>query len=141
MQIRARPLQPGEIDHELIWLAVSVASVVLATIWLRSGLPWPHCAFHELTGHPCLTCGMTRSAIRFFHGDFLGALTWNPLIFVGLCAVTIFDVYAVTVLVMRVPRIRLLQFSASEKKFVRVLAIALLLANWIYLLSRPADFF
>lgn len=141
MQIRVRPLQSGEINHELIWLSVSTASVGLAAVWLWIGLPWPHCAFHDLTGHPCLTCGMTRSAIRFFHGDFAGALRWNPLIFFGLCAVTIFDLYALAVLTMAGPRLRLLKFSAAEKRFMQVLAIVALLANWIYLLSRPAGFF
>jgi hypothetical protein len=141
VQIRAKRLQPGEINHELIWLAVSAASIGLAAIWLWSGLPWPHCAFHDLTGHPCLTCGMTRSAMRFFHGDFIGALRWNPLIFFALCALTIFDLYAVAVLAMRAPRLRLLQFSATEKQIVRLLAVVLLLANWIYLLSRPPGFF
>lgn len=141
MQIRARLLEPGELNHELIWLAVSVGSVALAGMWLWSGLPWPHCVFHALTGRPCLTCGMTRSAVRFFHGDFAGALRWNPLIFVGLWALIIFDLYAVAVLAMRAPRLRLLQFSASEKKLIRILVIVLLLANWIYLLSRPPGIF
>ncbi|HLW35468.1 MAG TPA: DUF2752 domain-containing protein [Chthoniobacterales bacterium] len=141
MQIRTRPLEPGEINHELIWLAVSVTSIGLAAIWLGIGLPWPRCAFHDLTGHPCLTCGMTRSAIRFFHGDFIGALRWNPLIFLGLCAVTIFDVYAIAVLTRLTPRLRLLPFRSGEKKFFRILVIVLLMANWIYLLSRPPGFF
>ena len=141
MQIRARILEPDELNHELIWLAVSVGSVALAAMWLWSGLPWPHCVFHALTGHPCLTCGMTRSAIRFFHGDFAGALRWNPLIFVGLWALIIFDLYAVAVLAMRAPRLRFLPFSASEKKLIRILVVVLLLANWIYLLSRPPGIF
>ena len=84
---------------------------------------------------------MTRSAIRFFHGDFAGALRWNPLIFIGLWALIIFDLYAIAVLAMRAPRLRLLQFSASEKKLIRILVVVLLLANWIYLLSRPPGIF
>ena len=84
---------------------------------------------------------MTRSAIRFFHGDFIGALRWNPLIFVALCAVIIFDVYAIAVVAIRAPRFRVVQVTANEKNFVRVLVVVLLLANWIYLLSRPAGLF
>lgn len=141
MQIRSRSLQPGEINHELIWLAISIASIAFAGVWLWIGLPWPRCTFHDLTGHPCLTCGMTRSAIRFFHGDFIGALRWNPLFFVGLCAVTIFDVYAVAVLTTGARRFRLVQLTITEKRIMRVLVIVLVLANWIYLLSRPASFF
>jgi type II secretory pathway component PulM len=84
---------------------------------------------------------MTRSTIRFFHGDFFGALRWNPLIFLALCGLVIFDVYAFAVLVLRAPRLRLMQFSPREKTLLRVLVIVLLLANWLYLLSRPAAIF
>jgi hypothetical protein len=141
VQIRSRSLQPGEINYELIWLAISIASIACAGVWLWIGLPSPRCAFHDLTGHPCLTCGMTRSAIRFFHGDFIGAMRWNPLIFVVLCAVIIFDVYAVAVLATGARRFRLVQLTITERRTMRVLVIVLVLANWIYLLSRPASFF
>jgi hypothetical protein len=84
---------------------------------------------------------MTRATIRFFHGDFFGALRWNPLVFVALCGLSIFSAYAFVVLVIRAPRLRLTQFSSTEKTFVRAVAIALLLANWVYLLSRPPSVF
>lgn len=141
MQIRSRPLQAGELNHELIWLVTSLGSLALGAFWLWVGLPWPQCAFHSLTGHPCLTCGMTRSAIQFFHGDLAGALQWNPLVFVALCGLSIFDTYAFAVLIFRAPRLRLMQISAAEKSFLRAVAIVFLLANWIYLLSRPPGVF
>ena len=84
---------------------------------------------------------MTRSTIRFFHGDFFGALGWNPLVFLALCGLVIFDVYAFAVLVLGAPRLRLMQFSPTEKTFLRVFAVVLLLANWLYLLSRPPAVF
>ncbi len=84
---------------------------------------------------------MTRATLRFFHGDFIGALHWNPLIFITLCGLSIFDAYAFVVLVTRTPRLRLIQFSSAEKTFLRALAMVLLLANWIYLLSRPPGLF
>ncbi len=37
------------------------------------------CSFASLTHHPCPGCGTTRSALALFHGDFAGALRWNPL--------------------------------------------------------------
>src|SRR6266545_5682354 len=105
MQVLRQPLGPGETDHELIWLSVSVASLGLAATWFSLGLPWPRCLFHDLTGRPCLTCGMTRSAIQFFHGHFLVAWKWNPLVFAFLCGVTAFDLYAFTVIVTCAPRV------------------------------------
>src|SRR5437868_14719680 len=77
MQLVRRHLVPPELDHELIWLTVSFGSLAFAAIWLALGLPWPRCVFHDVTGLPCVTCGMTRSAIQFFHGNFLSALRWN----------------------------------------------------------------
>src|SRR6266581_1244284 len=123
MQLARRHLVPSELDHELIWLTVSFGSLAFAAIWLALGLPWPRCAFHDVTGLPCVTCGMTRSAIQFFHGNFLAALRWNPLVFVA-----------------RVPRLRIARFSSAEKAFVRALVITLLAANWGYLVLHLRSF-
>jgi hypothetical protein len=139
MQLCARRPIPGEIDHELVWLSVSASSVGLAAAWLAIGLPWPVCAFHELTGLPCVTCGMTRCAIQFFHGHFLAALKWNPLIFALLCSAIAFDVYALLVLVKRTPRLRI-KFGQAEKKCARVIVVIALGLNWCYLLSHWRDF-
>ena len=87
-----------------------------------------------------MTCGATRSAIAFFHLNFVDAFRWNPLVFTILGALSIFNAYAFVVLIMRVPRLRL-QFTANERRFARFIAIALLLSNWIYLLSRPRGWF
>lgn len=136
MQIAARRLARNEIDHELIWLSASLASLGLAAGWFVLGLPWPHCAFHDLTGLPCMTCGMTRSAFQFFHGKFLFSLRWNPLVFAALCGLSIFNAYALIVLVMRAPRLRIAFRSHAEKKYARFIVIAVLASNWVYLLAH-----
>lgn len=134
MQICWRRVAFRETDHELLWLSVSLASLATAAAWLALRLPWPQCVFHALTGHPCVTCGATRSALQFFHGHFFNALQWNPLAFVGLFAVSIFDLYALIVLATRAPRLRIAYITSVEKNFVRILLVALLGLNWIYLL-------
>jgi hypothetical protein len=134
MQVLRRPLAPGETDHELIWLSVSVVSLGLAATWFALGLPWPRCVFHELTGLPCMTCGMTRSAIQFFHGHLLAAFQWNPLVFAALCGLSIFNAYAFVVLVTRAPRLRIALWTRAEKKYARIIVIAALALNWAYLL-------
>ena len=139
MQLRLRQLDPGETDHELIWLTVSLASIALAVTWFVLGLPWPHCLFHDLTGRPCVTCGMTRSAIQFFHGRFLPAFQWNPLVFTTLCGLSVFNAYALIVLVTRAPRLRI-AFGQREKKFARGIVISALALNWIYLLLHWHNF-
>jgi hypothetical protein len=140
MQLVWRPLAPRELDHELVWLTVSLGGLVAAATWMKLGLPWPFCIFHALTGHPCLTCGATRSAIAFFHGNFLGALKWNPLVFGVYVAITIFDVYAFVVLVLRAPRLRVVGVAPSEKNFARWLVIAAAAVNWGYLLINSRRF-
>jgi uncharacterized protein DUF2752 len=139
MQLGVRRVAGGDIDHELIWLSVSVAAVGTAAAWLALGLPWPVCIFHQLTGLPCLTCGMTRCAIQFFHGHFLAALKWNPLVFTILGGVVAFDLYAVATLATRAPRLRI-ALRESEAKYVRTIVISALVLNWIYLLLHWRDF-
>jgi Protein of unknown function (DUF2752) len=134
MQICWRRVAFRETDHELLWLSVSLTSLAAAAGWFALRLPWPQCVFHALTGHPCVTCGATRSALQFFHGHFFNALQWNPLAFFGLCAVSIFDLYALIVLATRAPRLRIAYMTSVEKNFVRILLVTLLALNWIYLL-------
>jgi Protein of unknown function (DUF2752) len=141
MTLTCRRLDSGEVDHELIWLGVSLGSLAVAIVWFAIGLPWPRCLFHDLTGLPCLTCGATRSTIAFFHGHFFSAWQWNPLAFATLCSLSIFDAYAFAVLISRAPRLRIAHLTASEKIFVRFAAIIVLLSNWVYLLSCPRGIF
>ncbi|PYK39164.1 MAG: hypothetical protein DME49_05075 [Verrucomicrobia bacterium] len=140
MQLCRRQLTFGETDHELIWLSVSFVSLAGAATWFAAGLPWPRCLFHDLTGLPCVTCGATRSAIAFFHGDFPSALSWNPLVLVTLCTLSIFNVYAFVVLITRARRLRITRFTAAEKKCIRALVIILFFANWSYLLLHWRNF-
>jgi len=134
MRFSVRRLVPGELDHELIWLSASVLSLGLAAMWLTMGLPWPRCVFHDLTKLPCVTCGMTRCGIQFFHGHFLAALQWNPFVFTILCGVIAFDIYAIAALVARMPRMRIRLLTQRAKTFFRVSVVSVLALNWVYLL-------
>ena len=140
MQLCRRRLKPGETNHELIWLAVSLGSLGLTAAWVTIGLPWPRCMFHEITSLPCVTCGMTRCGIQFFHAHFLAALKWNPLVFTALCGLTAFDLYAFATLATRGPRLRICFHNQTTKTFVRGAVIAALVLNWIYLLMHWRNF-
>jgi uncharacterized protein DUF2752 len=139
MRVRSRQLNIGDIDHELLWLSGSVLSLTAAGFWLALGLPWPVCVFHRLTGLPCVTCGMTRCGIEFFHGHFFAALKWNPLVFALLCGVIAFDFYALAMLAMGGPRLRIVLRDA-EKRYLRAIIVAVLALNWLYSLSHWRDF-
>ena len=140
MQFSLRRLAPGEVDHELIWLSASVVSLGFAAVWLTIGLPWPRCVFHEITRLPCVTCGMTRCGIQFFHGHFLAAFEWNPIAFAALCSVIAFDIYALATLVTRAPRLRIYSLNHRAKRFVRISVISAVTLNWIYLLLHWRNF-
>jgi hypothetical protein len=127
-------------DHELVWLAVSVTIVAGGAAWFFLGLPGPACPFRAVTGYPCLTCGATRCAIAFFHGNLSAAWSWNPLAFVALCGVVAFDLYAIVVLLTRGPRLRVIEWTRAEKNAVRIAVILLIFANWAYLLAHRAQF-
>jgi hypothetical protein len=135
-----RRIPPGGFNHELVWFAVSVGTVVAGAVWLTLGLPWPRCPFLAVTGFPCMTCGATRCTVALMHGDLLTALRWNPLAFLALCGVAAFDLYAIMVLVGRGPRLRIVDWTTAEKNVARIAVVAIVALNWIYLLMHRARF-
>lgn len=140
MRLVWRRIAPDKFDHELVWLVVSVMAALGGAIWLRLGLPTLRCPFLAVTGYPCLTCGATRCAIALGHGNFSAAWLWNPLAMVALCFVVVFDVYAAIVLVARAPRLRLIDWTRTEKNAVRIAIVTLIVVNWIYLLAHHTQF-
>ena len=78
MQLYRHQITAQEIDHELIWLLVSLGTFLGLALWLAARLPTPQCVFHTLTGLPCVTCGATRSAFQFLHGHFVASLFSIP---------------------------------------------------------------
>jgi hypothetical protein len=135
-----RRMPDAGFDHELVWLTVSVTALAAGAAWLAIGLTWPRCPFLAVTGWPCLTCGTTRATIAFLHGNFPLALSWNPLAVLALCGVALFDLYAVIVLLGRRPRLRIIDWTRTEKNILRIAVICVLILNWIYLIAHRARF-
>jgi hypothetical protein len=140
MRVAWRRIPPGAFNHELVWLAVSVAALLGGSVWFHLSLPFWRCPFLAVTGYPCLTCGATRCVIALLHGDFPLAWSWNPLALVALCGVALFDLYAAVVLLARTPRLRVIDWTHAEKNAVRIAVIVLIAVNWIYLLAHRAQF-
>jgi hypothetical protein len=140
MRLVWRRVTPEDFNHELVWLAVSVVALAAGVVWLGLGLPWLVCPFRTVTGYPCLTCGATRCAIAFSHGHLSMAWSWNPLAFIALCSVALFDLYAAVILLARGPRLRVIDWTRAEKNAVRIAVVMLILVNWAYLLAHRAQY-
>lgn len=67
---------------------------------LRTPLPFAPCAFHAISGLPCLFCGGTRAVRAILHGDFQAAAYLNALAFPALfflvSAISALSIEAVT---------------------------------------------
>ena len=136
MTIRFRRLEKGQLDHEVVWLAVFAATGAVGALWLLSSIPTPQCMFHTLTGYPCVTCGGTRCMRSLLAGNFPTAFAWNPLVFMLALGAGLYAIYAAIVVGLRLPRIRFGQLSRAEANVVRVVVAVVVAANWIYLVRH-----
>jgi hypothetical protein len=105
----------------------------LTAVWLHLGLPRPVCLLREWTGVPCPTCGTTRLIEALLSGDLLGAVAWNPLVFLVLTAAAVWAVLSAASFAFRLPTWRV-AFSRRERTWARILAIAALVGGWAWVL-------
>ena len=136
MRLQWRPPIPGGGDPELIWGSVLAASALIADFWLNLGLPMPRCPLHAATGIPCPTCGTTRSVAALLHGEVGRAIILNPLMTALLLGAALYVCYAAVVVLGRLPRLRWTEPNRSEARWIRISVIALIAANWAYLIWR-----
>jgi hypothetical protein len=127
---RARPE-----DAPLAWLcAIGVASglalVPFAPLLARFA---PACVLHTMTGVPCPTCGSTRAVLALAALDVPRALSWNPLVTVALVGIAAAGFAAPAWVAARGP---LPLGDEAACRWLRILAPAALLANWLYLVLR-----
>jgi hypothetical protein len=131
MNATLRRLGPEESDLELLTLGASAGGLAYAGVWMASGLPVPQCAFRAITGCPCPTCGATHCVLALLHGHVAQAFAWNPMVFAGLAALALFNVYAAAVLMGSLPRVRL-RLGRWESRLARAGAVAMVALNWAY---------
>ena len=115
----------------LLWLVLAIAGTIVAwTLHQRLGMSMTLCTFKTITGFPCLTCGATRCALCVLDGRFIAAFLYNPLVFTGALV-------AGALLLLRVVfgcTLRL-DLRGWRRTAAWMLAIALALANWAYLIG------
>lgn len=120
-------------------IALGVAGLLAwAGFWL---LPLHHlawfltpCAFHQITGLPCVSCGLTRGILALAEGHPLVALRLNPL---GLAVVLALLVYTPPACVLwwfRLPRPRLALTGREARRGAWCLLALVIAAHWAFLI-------
>ncbi len=66
----------------LLLVAIAAAPVVVNVTAPRGNgsllFALPSCAVRRHTGRPCTGCGLTRSVLALYRGDFAGSRAWHP---------------------------------------------------------------
>lgn len=124
--------QQGGIEFGIIYGLMVMLALAAARLLPLAGF-MPGCAFRALTGFPCPTCGTTRSLVHLSHARLLPSLAMNPLASMTLIVLILaFFYYAITLL-FDFRRLRV-SLSGPEKDRIRIIAVAIVLLNWLYLL-------
>ena len=93
------------------------------------------CMIKRITNIPCPSCGSTRSVSAVLHGDFAGAIYWNPLGLVVLAIMIVLPIWLAADLILK--KDSLLQSYKSTEKILRKKTVAipliiLVIINWIW---------
>jgi hypothetical protein len=133
MHISLKKHARGELDFGIIYGGI-VLLALIAGRFLPVALMLPSCVFKGLAGIPCPTCGSTHSVVYLSQGNLADSLAANPLISLGILTALLYFFYSLTTRVFIVPRLSV-ALSNREKDGMRIGAIALVAANWLYLIS------
>jgi hypothetical protein len=107
MRIKTAILYKNRLDYERIWSFVFIVGALTFKMVPESFFSLFPCLFHSLTGLPCPTCGITRTALFLIKGDFLKAMQISPSFTLLFMATALYTLYAIFVSVFRTRRIRL----------------------------------
>lgn len=98
------------------------------------GMQLPGCGFKRLTGCPCPGCGGTRSLAALAHFEVGEALAWNPLVAaIAVLAIAAAGVFLLDHVLARGWLARRWDGGIRFSPALRWIALALVVANWIYL--------
>ena len=110
-----------------VWTVIIIGALVY-TFWSTPKA----CAFHALTGRPCLTCGMTRATAALFSGDFGTALYFNPAGVLFTAALFFFSLFKLFEYIFR---FELKVFLTRKLALTaRLTVVFILAANWLFLI-------
>ena len=115
----------------LLWGAVAVLLVGLSPLAERLTGNLPACPIKVIIGMPCLSCGTTRAALALARLDMAAALTINPLAAAGWLALVGGGLIAGVLALVGRP---ISEPTWHLSPGWRCLLVAVLVANWAYLI-------
>lgn len=130
--MRTRAATGEERQLALLWLVAAASALALKPLWLALTLHLRPCVFHSLTGIPCPTCGTTRAATAFLDGNLVAAFAANPL---AAVVGVLFVAGAPLAALWTVARGPVPVLPAPLPGWSRALAVALIVANWLYVIG------
>jgi hypothetical protein len=105
-----------------IWVAVFVMS-----LFDHPPMLW-RCGFHEITGLPCPSCGMTRALFAAANGRFKEAFAFHPLgLLLFVFGIALSLVFALEAVMNR----KLLTYDGRVVRILLILFLALMLLLWV----------
>jgi len=129
LTFRAR--QPDDLAIAALWALAAFCAIALAPLAPMLAQLAPACPLHALTGLACPTCGATRAALCLLEGRWSAALAINPLATVALVAGMVGGLVAPVWVIAGAPIP-----EVAHRRALRLLIVALLASNWIYLVAR-----
>lgn len=124
----------------IVLLAAGYAYLSLAFIWQHEqNHDVVACPVKALTGIPCPSCGSTRSVMAIINGNFTEGLLLNPLGYIVATVMLILPIWLI--FDMALGKATLLKAyreleTTLRKKWVAVPLILLVLANWIWNITK-----
>lgn len=107
----------------------------------------PACAFRQVTGVPCPSCGATRAGLALAQGNLMTALSYNPLFVLGLGVLFGWSVYRVFEIwsgrpvagglvkqMMKTFGVHSVGAALNVRRRRRWLAVGAIAVNWLYLI-------
>jgi hypothetical protein len=127
-----RALETRRFGHAEVFAAIAVLSFLVARFLPVLAIPFT-CPLKGLAGIPCATCGMTHAFVHLAHGEVARAVGASPLGALLAAGAWLYALADAARLALGAP---LPVPSRRALRAATALGVAVLLANWAWLLVR-----
>lgn len=131
MELYTRERSPGEVPLGAL-LMLPLFGLPLGGWMLEHGhIAFGTCGMKAKFDLPCLSCGATRGTLRAFHGDVLGAFTYQPMMMTIYLLLLLWG--SVSLWGLWKNRRVVMELSDREDLIAKLFIIGIPILNWIYL--------